>query len=466
MQSKLKVLFIAYFFPPVGGGGIPGAMRILKFLRHTQAESYVLTQKADASIQSDASVHCELPPERVVRAGVIDPFGQLLKLQFWLKSLLRKRRHQEPGSDGTNKTSVFADNSVPQKKSLAVKFKDFIYNLNYFPDQASVWIIPALFVGRKLIAKKKIDVIFATGSPWSSLMLGYLLSKLTGKPLVVDFRDPWINNPFHQSKGAFLDRLAEKVENRIIRHATFVSLNTEPLMEEFLYRYPTLDKSKFIVLPNGFEDQDSNNQYFYDEKKLELVIRHAGFLYGPRDPSVLLDAIQAVNQQAITSSLPTRWVFEQIGTVSLGYDIKKRYQQMLSDGSFRILPQLPYSECQRLLKQADLLVNIQPGTKTQIPSKIYDYLAVDRPILNITPHDGALGRMVKKYQLGACFDFTEKRLIEDYLNSKLALQEWRTTEIYLSKNYFSIKNVSEKLDCIFSKIVKTKKVNITDFFFR
>lgn len=457
MQSKLKVLFIAYFFPPVGGGGIPGAMRILKFLRHTQAESYVLTQKADASIQSDASVRCELPPERVVRAGVIDPFGKLLKLQFWLKSLLRKRRHQEPDSDGTNKTSVFADNSAPQKKSLAVKFKDFIYNINYFPDQASVWIIPALFAGRKVITKQKIDVIFTTGSPWSSLILGYLLSKLTRKPLVVDYRDPWINNPFHHTKGAFLDRLAAKLEHRIVQHATFVSLNTEPLMEEFLYRYQSLDKSKFIVLPNGFEEQDSNNQYFYDETKSELVIRHAGFLYGPRDPSVLLDAINTVNQQAVTSNMPNRWVFEQIGTVNLGYDIKKKYQQMLSDGSFRILPQVSYAECQRLLKQADLLVNIQPGTKTQVPSKIYDYLAVDRPILNITPHDGALGRMVKKYQLGACFDFTERRSIEEYLNSKLALQEWCSSEIYSSKSYFSIKNVVEELESVFNKIVRRQK---------
>ncbi|EIW90357.1 TPR/glycosyl transferase domain protein [Alishewanella agri BL06] len=457
MQPKLKVLFIAYFFPPVSGGGIPGAMRVLKFLRFINAEAYVLTKKADVLSQSDESISCELPPERILRAGKIDPFGRLLKFQYWLKTLLRKRHHQESSTDSLSKSSVFSDHSTHSQKALAVRVKDFIYNLNYFPDQASVWIIPAFFAGRKVIRKKKIDVIFATGSPWSSLILGYLLSKLTRKPLVVDYRDPWINNPFHHTKGAFLDRLAAKLEHRIVKHATFVSLNTEPLMEEFLYRYPSLDKSKFIVLPNGFEEQDSNNQYSYDETKSELVIRHAGFLYGPRDPSVLLDAIQTVNQQAITSNMPNRWVFEQIGAVSLGYDIKKKYQQMLSDGSFKILPQVPYAECQRLLKQADLLVNIQPGTKTQVPSKIYDYLAVDRPILNITPHDGALGRMVKKYQLGACFDFTEKRSIEEYLNSKLALQEWRSSEIYSSKSCFSIKNVAEELENMFNKIVRRQK---------
>jgi len=454
MQSKLKVLFIAYFFPPVDGGGIPGAMRILKFLRYLQAEGYVLTQKADVASQPDASIRCELPPERVVRAGTIDPFGQLLKFQFWLKQSLRKRRHPEGSTEVSSKAAVFADNSTTQQKSMAAKCKDFIYNLNYFPDQASVWILPALFAGRKLISRQKIDVIFATGSPWSSLVLGYLLSKLTRTPLIIDFRDPWINNPFHHTKGAFLDRLAAKIENRVIRHATFVSLNTEPLLEEFVSRYPELDKNKFIVLPNGFDEQDNTNQYVYAETADKLVIRHAGFLYGPRDPSVLLDAIQAVNQQAAAAKVPVRWVFEQIGALSLNYDIKERYQQMLADGSFRIMQQVPYADCQRLLEQADLLVNIQPGTKTQVPSKIYDYLAVDRPILNITPHDGALGRMVKKYGLGACFDFNEKQLLESYLYDKLISLDWRTSERYEAKKYFSIKTVSEQLEAIFTKMRK------------
>ncbi|MDP5132485.1 MAG: glycosyltransferase [Paraglaciecola sp.] len=454
MQSKLKVLFIAYFFPPVNGGGIPGAMRVLKFLRYMQAESYVLTQKADVAKEHDSSIVCDLPSDRVIRAGTIDPFGMLLKFQFWLKQLFRKSRTDNSNTIDNIKAPVFADNSTEQQKTLGTKIKDFIYNLNYFPDQASVWILPALFAGRKLVASKKIDVIFATGSPWSSLALGYLLSKLTRTPLIIDFRDPWINNPFHHTKGAFLDRFAAKIESKIINHASFVSLNTEPLMEEFISRYPELNKKKFIVLPNGFEEEAVNGAYIHDESAKDLVIRHAGFLYGPRDPSVLLNAIQSVNKQAKAEKLQVRWVFEQIGALSLSYDVSKKYHQMLSDGSFRILQQVPYAECQRLLGHADLLVNIQPGTKTQIPSKIYDYLAVDRPILNITPHDGALGRLVKKYELGACFDFNEVQLLESYLLKKLISSDWRLTEKYIAKEYFAIKKVAEKLEVYLTKLTK------------
>lgn len=457
MEPKLKVLFIAYFFPPVDGGGIPGAMRILKFLRHIDAESYVLTQNKEAALNPDPSITCDLPEHRIVRAGTIDPFGFLLKLQFRIKKLLKARKAAAPAVSESQK-SVFADNSMPVQKSGLSQLKDFIYHLNYFPDQASCWILPAVWRGRKVISDRGIDVIFATGSPWSSLVLGYLLSKICRKPLIVDFRDPWINNPFHQTKGQFLDRLAEKLERKIIKHAALVSLNTEPLLDEFIDRYPELGAHKFVVLPNGF-DEDENNvtTYVADHTKDEVVIRHAGFLYGPRDPSVLLEAVRRVNQKASEEGLTKRWVFEQIGAISLSYDVSAAYADMIADGSFRLLPQVSYDKCQVLLKNADLLLNIQPGTKTQVPSKIYDYLAVTRPILNITPNDGALGRMVTKYQLGACFDFDQQDKLQDYLLERVRNTSWLTDESYPSKSAFAIKTVASQIHALMFNIVERRE---------
>lgn len=454
MEPKLKVLFIAYFFPPVDGGGIPGAMRILKFLRHIDAESYVLTQNKGAALNPDPSITCDLPEYRIVRAGTIDPFGFLLKLQFRIKKLLKARRHAAVTDVSEPQKAVFADNSTSIKKSGLGQLKDFVYNLNYFPDQASCWILPALWRGRKVISERRIDVIFATGSPWSSLVLGYLLSKICRKPLIVDFRDPWINNPFHHTKGQCLDRLAEKLERKIIRHAALVSLNTEPLLAEFVCRYPELGGQKFVVLPNGFDEEENNiATYVADHTKDDLVIRHTGFLYGPRDPSVLLEAVRIVNKKALEEGLTRRWIFEQIGAVSLGYDVAAAYADMITDGSFRLLPQVSYDECQRLLKNSDLLLNIQPGTKTQVPSKIYDYLSVARPILNITPKDGALGSMVTKYQLGACFDFSEQDKLQDYLFERVRHTRWLTDESYPRKSVFAIKTVAEQIDSAMVNIV-------------
>ncbi|MCH8538581.1 MAG: glycosyltransferase [Alkalimonas sp.] len=450
MSKKLKVLFVAYFFPPVEGGGLPGAMRILKFLRYTKTDGYVLTQTTSEDILVDPSLQTNLPSDKVIRAGVLDPFGVLLKLQFWVKTTLKKLRRSKPAASENQSSpassSVFASEQHDHQKSKLAKCKDFLHDLNYFPDQASAWILPAWLKGRKVIKQQGIDVIFATGSPWSSLLLGYWLSKSTRKPLIVDFRDPWINNPFHHSKGKFLERKAEKWERKIIEHAAVVSLNTEPLRDEFLSRYPDVDVSKFVVLPNGYDESDVNNSYIPSANPDELIIRHAGFLYGLRDPSLLLEAIHWCNQKAKSEGLTRRWVFEQIGAINLNYDLCSRYQHMIQDGSFRVLQQVPYMKCQQLLQEADLLVNIQPGTRTQVPSKIYDYLAVGRPILNITPHDGALGKMVIQHGLGCCFNFEDKDALCSYLNERLIYLDWLTSENYEQKSRFSIASVSEQLD--------------------
>jgi hypothetical protein len=302
-----------------------------------------------------------------------------------------------------------SDSSTKRRRSRLQTLKDFVYDLCYFPDQAGPWLLPASRQGIDIVKKYNINAIFATGSPWSSLIVGYRISKATGVPLIVDFRDPWMNNPFHQSKGALLDSWSKKLEAKVVHHASAVSLNTEPLLQEFLGRYPNQAPDKFFVMPNGFDESDFQNlpQEAVSAEKKTITLCHAGFLYGVRDPATLLDAIRDTNQGFHNEGVPKRIVLRQIGDVQLDYDLKQRYKDLLADGSLIIEPPRPYLECLRALKAADLVVNIQPATRSQIPSKLYDYLAINRPILSITPADGALGRLVAEKNIGEQADFHE-----------------------------------------------------------
>ncbi len=145
--------------------------------------------------------------------------------------------------------------------------------------------------GWKVIRKEKSDVIFATGMPWTSLIVGYCLHKLTGKPLIVDFRDPWVGNPFHVSKGVFFDRLMQFWEKRIVLSAAYVSANTPQLRTDFLQRYSQLDEKKVVVLPNGFDPGDFEKALQQPAVRGALRLAHAGSLYGRRDPEPLLKAL-------------------------------------------------------------------------------------------------------------------------------------------------------------------------------
>ena len=424
-----NVLFVAYFFPPTISTGVPGCMRTIKFLRNLKGgQCHVLTTpEAQLSPEQSALSHIELPvhDETIHRVASRDVFQVLLTARRSVKGLVKRGGNSgraEPATSFRTATSATAqpDNGLPETGRFQ-QMKDFIYNLCYFPDQAGPWVLPAVARARRIVREQNIDVIFATGSPWSDLIVGYLVSRLTRTPLIVDFRDPWMNNPFHPSKGALLDAWALRWEQRIVEHANAVSLNTEPLKQEFLQRYPRQPADKFFVMPNGFDLADFTASEAAVPDSRYFTLCHAGFLYGVRDPAPLLQAIEQANRQLADSGRQIR--FRQIGDIQLNYDVRERFGALIDDGSLMIEPPQPYQQCLQALTGADMVVNIQPATRSQVPSKLYDYLAINRPILNITPRDGALGTMVEEYGLGELFDFEEsealaRRLVEIVQNDE------------------------------------------------
>lgn len=456
-----KVLFIAYFYPPTESTGVPGSMRTVKFIRNLDnGERHVLTAPTEVTQEADALAHISLPVngEKIHRVASWDIFRLLLFIRSGLRRLLgRSRASSNPDNTKPPAKSAFKSSADSTEISRGQRLKDFIYNLCYFPDQAGPWIIPAVLKGRKLVRQNELNVIFATGSPWSGLITGYLISISTGKPLVVDFRDPWVNNPFHQSKGQLLDRWSANLEKKVVNHAAAVSLNTEPLMEEFLQRYPKLDRDKFFVMPNGIDRQDFElikQEAPLKADKNTLSLCHAGFLYGVRDPARLLDALRAINQTLTGTG--RRIIFTQIGDVSLSYDIRQTYSDLIDKGLLILEPAKPYQDCLQSLAVADIVVNIQSGTKTQIPSKLYDYLAIKRPILHLTPKTGALGRLVEKYKLGTCIEFESTDELEHYLSSKIAdLAAGKSiAEEYPNRNLFMIEEISQTLANTLSRLAK------------
>lgn len=430
LQGK-RVLFIAYFFPPVGGGGIPAAMRIIKFIRNlSNGELHVLTtQKKD--IKKSTLDHIQFPINRefLHRVKERDIFRLTLRFQKKIKLYIKSKLGSANEKASENGSLPFRSRGAKEEnKSIVKHLKDFIYNLIYFPDQSAPWIFPAAITGRKVVKKHRIDVIVATGSPWSSLVVGYLISKWASTPLIVDFRDPWTNNPFHHSKGKLLDWFAKSIERRVVEHAVRISLNTDALRSEFLNRYPYLKKERFIVLPNGYDLADYdfsqthvNLPFSKDENTLYLV--HAGYLYGPRDPRSLLEAVRAANSKLVEHK--KKVCFVQVGTIQLNYSIQLEFSDLIDQGSLIIIPSMPYKDCLYLQQKMDVLVNIQPGTQTQIPSKLYDYLALERPILNITEQDGALANMITRYKFGVFFNFNSIELIKDWLifSAKYGVQD-------------------------------------------
>lgn len=459
-----KVLFIAYFFPPTVSTGVPGSQRTVKFLRNlSNGECHVLTVPNTVSDRENALNHLTLPvnDETIHRVAPWDLFKAMLSIRKRIKGFLVRvsfptKRTTKLAASETIKSTFRNAVDSQDIRSTFQKLKDFIYDLCYFPDQAGPWTLPASHYGKKLVRQENIDVIFATGSPWSGLVTGYLISKATGKPLIVDFRDPWIDNPFHQSKGQYLDSLARRLERKVVTHASAVSLNTLPLRDAFLDRYPEIDPNRFFVLPNGFDALEETSELSLGSSAKEiLTLCHTGFLYGVRDPAPVLDAIRDANRILKNKNKQIRFI--QVGAINLNYAIQDQFKDLIEAGTLIIEGKLSHQECLQVQSQADILVNIQPFTKTQVPSKLYEYLAHKKAIFNVTPIDGALGKVVIEDDLGALFEDSDSgqltaKLVELAIDKSLL-------DYYVPKNIekYQIDTVATLLARQIIKVSKSHK---------
>ena len=407
---------IAYHFPPVGGIGAAGSQRTLKFAKYLPYYGWkpiILTVKPsqyESYLSLDSTLLKRVDPEtRIIRTSVIRWLAALLEGKRWLREGLRGRVASPRTEQGYR-----SEPSLPTgcSKGWYARTKDAFTDLFEIPDEEIGWSIPAIVAGFQALKEDSIDAIFSTGRPWTSHVIGLALKHLTGIPLVVDFRDPWITNPFRRQYSRLRSRAEEYLETKVIKAADRVVANTQELANEFKSRYPNQSSRKFLSLLNGFDPDDFDQVSAEARPRFVFTIVHTGFLYGKRDPKTFLDALRTLVDEARIPRSKIRVMF--VGTVEVSYNLSDYVRHLGLEDIVSLLPQVTYQESLMYLKKADATLLLQPGTTTQVPSKLFDYIGAGKPILAISPRDGATYNLVAKEKLG---ELAEPEAIEQIAGS-------------------------------------------------
>jgi len=393
MNDKPRVLLLAYYFPPDSSSG---ALRPLFFANHLQemgVQVTVLTacendflpeQPTDNELSS--RVHKDV---KVIRAKVRRPREFVLSFRDKWRE---KKKNWEADNQIKNDVS---SNQSSEKTSFGQNVKDLITDLLASPDPHVGWIWDAVRQGKEIVKKDKSTVILATGSPWSCLIAGVLLRRSKKIPLVLDFRDPWVANPGFIQRGrvaAFLEKLMERY---VIARTDVIIANTQELRKNFLQRFSFLRSENVHALSNGFED------YLPADSPMNtcFTLVHAGALYFSRTPVPLLEALYDLLLEEKIPDNRIRVVLvggisvadEKMQTLLLTTQLKKTVQ---------IIPRLPYNDAMEYQLNADALLLVQPGFPLQVPRKLYEYMAMRRPVLALTEEDGATARIVRECRMG------------------------------------------------------------------
>jgi glycosyltransferase involved in cell wall biosynthesis len=417
-----KVLMIAYLFPPIGGIGAAGSQRVLKFTRYLPSchwQPVILTVKEayyESYLSLDPKLLEKIPPEAtILRTSVFRWLSQVL---MWQKAM----RTRLTGETVTSTSSTLSSTGEQQAilRNRIQRIKDAVTDLFEIPDEEMGWIFPSLVAGLRAIRRESIDTIYATGRPWTALVVGALLRQLMRKPLVVDFRDPWMTNPFRSQYSALKNRADGWLEQYVIKRADVVIANTAELKEEFLRRFPREPSDKFVTLLNGYDPDDyiSNGTKEKGADKERFTLTHTGFLYGKRDPKAFLEAVKLVVERQLVDPRKLRVRF--VGSIELPYNLSAYLSAARLQEIVTLHEHVPYHRNLEFLHHADALLLLQPGTTTQVPSKLFEYVGMKKPILAISPRQGATCRLITEENLG---DIADPDDIEAIVRALQALYE-------------------------------------------
>jgi glycosyltransferase involved in cell wall biosynthesis len=325
------------------------------------------------------------------------------------------------------------------------------------PDEKVGWVPFALLEGLSLINSEKIDLIYVTSPPHSSQLLGLFLSKLSGKPWVVDFRDEWVE--YKQIIGGYSSsrlKFERKLVNKIFTNASFIIAITEFQKQTHQKNYP--QAKRIEVIYNGYDAQDMNKARQREDKWLDgkFHICHCGYFY----PNTAFPFFEVLKD--FFNKNPDLKGRIQVDLV--GY-LEKEYEDWIIQNQLgEIIKSWGYMEHQLALSyllKSHLLLHLVGSNgnfwKGVVAGKLFEYLASGKPILSLAPRNGEAEKIIKQANSGWVFDLKDKPGIKNKL--KEVYQLHAQGKLYLENNWsyiqnFERKKLTEKLSEVFNQCLK------------
>jgi glycosyltransferase involved in cell wall biosynthesis len=364
-----RVLFISYPFPPVGGAGVQRTTKFVKYLPACGWLPSVLTVANPSVPALDDSLVADVPAATVVR----------------------RARTWEPGY--AVKTAVTESGGGRGRRGLGGAVKGLVRGLAKAvlqPDPQVLWLPEAVRQGGRLLRELPHDAIVASGPPFSTFLIGALLSRRTGVPLVLDYRDEWdISSAYWENKR--LGRLSQAVQRRMQDHAARTAaalLATTRSSAEALARIRERSGSKAQVacIYNGFDPADFPPAVRpADGPPGPYRLVYTGTLWNLTSVAPLVEAAERLARESPALAADLELVFAGRRT-----EPQQRLLDRLKGLPCRLVehPYLDHARALDLLRGADglcVLLSDVPEARRVVPAKMFEYMAARRPILAVGP---------------------------------------------------------------------------------
>lgn len=401
-------LCIAHTFPPIHSSGTHRTMGFVRRLERLGWRASVLTVKPPREAL-DPQLLAHLPERTIVYRCPCPMFldGLARLRSFWTSLISRKDGRHDAGRSTASSPVDRRDHQQPSAAASATRIRverhvrsaswtsgfvgkartaaDWFTRLMMTPDSRIGWFLPGVLGGMTAIRRRRPQVIYSTSPCMTAHLIAYVLALVYRIPWVADFRDPWRGNPFRVLRYRSINRWDARLESQVLSRADHITCTSPTTAKLLISRHPSVAAGCTVIL-NGFDADMLRGLVPRRDAPLEkFVIVHAGEFYGRRSPHPFLAALRVcVRRQP---HLRDRLQVDLIGPET--YD-GRALQSLIDDlelQSFvRALGRLPHEETLARIAGADaaaLIAANGPGSDLQIPAKLFEYLALRRPMLTL-----------------------------------------------------------------------------------
>lgn len=354
----LNILFISFFFPPMGGTGILRAAKLVKYLQQFGIKPYVVAAKPNGFPWIDHS------------------FDNDIKDAIVLKT----------------KTPSFFPVGGAGKGTNFFPASDYIF----LPDN-KLWWMPYLYsAAMRLAAAVRFDAVFVELPTFSSLLVGRKIAKKLGIPYFADFRDSWCQNPARPHLPAPHRRYNRYLESTALSDVEYVFTVNDSIREELLLHHRHLD-GRIATVYGGFDKEEIVKTVRENDR---MSIAYLGTVYRRfRSPYPFLLAFSGVarNNREFREKVILRFVgrYPEV--------LLKWIDELEIADVVDVIDYLPHGEAVRFGMGSDILLfllNPLTASYGQTSGKLFEYLGMGKPIFAVVPQLSEAADIIKRFNAG------------------------------------------------------------------